>query len=156
MSRIDWRDIEEDPITYTRGISYTGGDWVQWTPTLTGSTTSPTGYTSNGYYTIILGMAVVTAHIVVGASWSAGSGFYAIPAPVNPAPMSPGYVNYAGSGYLYDASTDDPYTFHVQANATGNVLNLIATGTQSAVTGTYPFTFAVNDRIHFKAEYPIL
>jgi hypothetical protein len=154
--RIQWSKLKDNPESFVQDISSTGGDWVPWEPVIIGSVTSPSGYDAVGHYTVTHGYCIAVAQIVMSAGWSAGSGSYSVNAPVAPGALEDILFNYAGTGYLYDSGTDDVYSAHLHADSTNRVIALVATGTQSSVTGTYPFTWGVNDRIHFMAQYAIL
>ena len=57
--------------------------WTSYTPTLTASTTNPTGWTQTGYYMQVGKLVVAKFVVTAGASFTAGSGTYQIRLPVN-------------------------------------------------------------------------
>ena len=128
------------------------GAWTAYTPTVTASTTNPTGHTAVGAYIRIGKMVVCRVRVTFAAT--AGSGTYSFTAPLAIATIgSIGWPH--GSASLYDASTgkffggavspanNTTFQVWVQKDSTGLVW----------AQATDPLTMDANDMVQFTAIY---
>lgn len=151
-----------EPMRFLRNLSRTGGEWVPWTPTLLATVSNPTmgDSVSEGMYTIVNKTCRAFAHILVGSSFSAGSGPYYFIPPVAPKVAATAYW-LVGQGYIFDASLADLYVVQVQQHPpggiSGGVMALLTPSTTNiSVSGTNPFTIAAGDSISVEFEYQII
>ena len=128
--------------------------WTAYTPTLTASTTNPTGWTQTGYYMQAGKLVHVKGTLTAGGAMTAGSGTYRIALPVN-AQTALGSAVLEGSTYLYDNSTGNAYSIAVPYAANAAYIQLVyGTGGTGAFVGhNAPWVWAASDTIQFAFSY---
>ncbi len=127
------------------------GEWTDYTPTWTATTTNPTigNGTIVGRYSRIQNLILVQFNITFGSTTAKGSGQYRISVPVTAAAtLSPYAV--LGSGYLLDASAASVWTTAILVpNSATTIVGMKITGVgYGDVTDTNPFTFTIGDEIN--------
>ena len=124
--------------------------FVSYTPTLTASTTNPTGWTQTGYYTQVGKLVLVKFKLTAGASMTAGTGAYRMALPVA-ANVTIGTSTVGGVVEAWDNSlsswgTPKPL---IRDSASSVVAFMYPatwpTGTQTEVGAAAPWTWAAND-----------
>ncbi len=131
------------------------GIWTAYTPTLTGSSSNPTGYTASGEY--IVQNDVVHGHFSITTGAGSGGGQYYVSCPVTPN-TSIAY-RAMGIGKVYDASTGNTALVMVRLDNTNARFQLVyATalpGPESTIGQTTPWTWAAGDGINGQFSYRI-
>jgi hypothetical protein len=137
------------------GWEFSVGPRTTVTPTLTAATTNPTmgtGAERYGWWAYGPGPSVsYNWFIKFGTSPNAGSGAYAISAPIPCATVYAGGHPAVGTVMLADASTG---TFTVNAAYIGNGASTIAMVGSAPVTSTFPWTWAAGDYLAGSITYP--
>jgi hypothetical protein len=131
-------------------------DWVDYTPTLTASTTNPTNWTQDARWTRIGDVGIVRFRLMAGASMTAGSGTYRIALPAN-GNTSP--VAGVGTALIYDASTGATRLGELRVADTAYLtIGYPATwgGALATVTHAAPWTWAADDQIRGTFTYEIV
>ena len=129
--------------------------WSAYTPTLTASTTNPTGWTATGYYMRAGKLVVCRFMLTAGAGVTAGSGQYRIALPANSTTTQP----YAlGAADLFDSSTGNGCTsaqVYISAStyATIRYTSAYPVGAAIVVGATAPWTWAASDTIWGQITY---
>jgi hypothetical protein len=160
--RLQWKKIQDDPVSFVDDLSRTGGDWIPWDPVIEAGTTDPTpgDSTINGLLTVNQGTAIVLMEYVIGSTFAGGTGGYFMIPPVKSAQVKDGFYLYGGKGMIYDTSADDTFDFHVRLAPPDVVpegrFEFILSGTSSSFSGTTPITLATGDIIYFQVQYPIM
>jgi hypothetical protein len=151
-----WRsDLTSEQIwdgTAWQPIGY--GALTAYTPSLIGSTTSPTlgtGSVRNGSYFQLGKLVIANAHIKFGSSGTAaGSGFYMISLPVAPKSIGSG-LRQVGSLWAYDDSGNDYEDGAVIVDGSNTRVQMMVAGTWAS--NSVPWTWAANDLIGMQITY---
>ena len=129
-----------------------GAAWVDYTPTLTASTTNPTlgtGSSATGRYGQINKIICGQGQINFGtAGVVAGSGFYFVSLPITA--QSSGKV--IGQFQFYDSSALAVYLGTVISDTTTRAL-MYYNNPASVTTNSQPFTWAASDFIRYTFQY---
>jgi hypothetical protein len=146
-----------NPFPFTSGQVLTAaqmngiGEWTDYTPTWTATTTNPTIGNGQivGRYARVQNLVLVQFNIIGGSTTNKGSGQYRISLPVTAAATLSQYA-VVGSGYLLDASAGSVWTtaIMVPASSTTTVGIKITGASFGDVTDTNPFTFTNGDEIN--------
>lgn len=135
----------------------TTGQWSNWTPSWTGLTVG-NGTLNYARYAVIGSTVHFRLEFVWGSTTSASGGI-SFTLPTNTAAGGSNGIP-AGSARLQDSSASTSYEGELwTAPAGGNTCSLLATAVGGSrlyyvsVTGTDPFTFAVNDAITVCGTY---
>lgn len=155
--------LKKNPARFVRNLSRTGGDIALWTPVLEATTTDPTMGDSVVYgdYTITMKKCFANLFIVIGSSFSAGTGSWFFAPPVDALlPAADSIFPTVGGGYLFDTSGTDLYTAHCQLiprNGTNaGMIELLTPSTTSYQVGpTNPFTWATGDSISLELAFNV-
>jgi hypothetical protein len=145
-----------DPLTrpeWRAGVNQVlGGLWTPYTPVLTASTTSPSGWTATGGWYRMGATVVARFALTAGASVSAGSGTYRVSLPVDAtAPGAGGFL--VGRAGMYDDSAGarasvDLYLLNgVSTYVEGRYPATWPNGANTSVSNSAPWTWAANDQI---------
>jgi len=129
--------------------------WTAYTPTLTASTTNPTGWTTTGYYCQVGKLVVCKFRVMAGASMTTGTGTYRVALPVAANTSSVPDVD-AGIVVGYDASPGNFAMFNAYVtNASYVQFGYAAThlGAFTAVGNASPWTWANTDFIRGTLTY---
>lgn len=125
------------------------GEWISWTPTVSQSS-NVTFTTVYAKYTRFGKTIVAQAHLSVTGTGSAGTGI-TVSAPVQMV-VSNGPV--LGSGFFYDASTNNIYNLTTIASTATNIGFFSDLTGASSLFGTSPsIGAAASDQIRFTAMY---
>lgn len=135
------------------------GRWIDYTPTLTASTTNPTNWTQTGYYTLSGKTAHAKFALTAGGSMTAGSGYYQVALPATAASDYPSRTP-IGVVILYDSSTSNTGLVWPQLNASKSYARLNYTSTApfggwTATSNTVPWTWAASDEINGTLTYEV-
>ena len=129
-----------------------GAAWVDFTPTLTASTTNPTlgtGSSATGRYGQVNKIVCGQGQINFGtAGVSGGSGFYFVSLPITA--QSTGKV--IGQIQFFDASTVGVYIGTLISDTTTRALMYVG-NPASPTSNTAPFTWAASDFIRYTFQY---
>lgn len=125
--------------------------WTSYTPTLTATTTNPTGWTQTGYYMRTGKLIACRFSIVAGASMTAGSGYYQVALPAAAASSYPG-ATAIGLVIMSDASSGNIGQAWAQLNAGPSLVRLnyaaaYPVGGWTATNPAGPWAWAANDSI---------
>lgn len=128
------------------------GEWTDYTPTWTATTTNPTVGNGSvvGRYARVQNLVMVQFKITFASTTNKGSGQYKISLPVT-ADTVLGTYGVLGSGYIIDASIGNAYTSVVLVDITSTTtvrFKITGTGNFGDVSDTSPMTFADGDEIH--------
>ena len=137
-----------DPLTrpeWRAGVNQVlGGFWTPYTPIVTASTTSPSGWVTTGGWYRVGATVVARFALTAGSSVSAGSGTYRVSLPVDA--MTGDHV--AGTVWLLDSSTGNAWNAQAWIAAAGYAqIRYGAGGVGASVTGAAPWTWASGDTI---------
>lgn len=125
-----------------------GGFWAAWptfTPTISASTTPPTGWTTTGAYWQFGKLVLARGGFTYGAGTAAvGSLRFGLPVTAATGGWCLGIVtlNNSGTGYWYGAEL-----------ASTTYLNAVAPGAYAVVTGASPFTPGASDFYRYFVAY---
>jgi hypothetical protein len=125
--------------------------WISYTPTLTASTTNPTGWTQTGYYMQVGKLVTCKFKLTAG---TAGSGNYRIALPIN-ASVNVADID-AGVIVGYDASPGNFALFNAYIANTAYIQMGYSTtylGAFVGVSNTGPWTWATGDFIRGTITY---
>lgn len=131
--------------------------WISYTPTISATTTAPTGWTQNGVYTQVGKIVIVKFHLTCNGN--AGSGNYKITLPITARNTSGSSIADVGVGIglIYDSSsTNQMYCqFYIpNTDASYCYLNYQSSLTGLAlVTNAAPWTWAASDFIRGQIQY---
>lgn len=118
--------------------------WSAYTPTLTASTTNPTGWTQTGYYMQAGKLVIARFYVAAGGSMTAGSGTYRVALPVAAnmtAQQQPGNV------LAWDTSAGNAAQALALISAS-TYAQLLLPGTAGFVSHAVPWTWASGDYLN--------
>lgn len=127
--------------------------WTSYTPTLTASSSNPTGWTQTGYYMQAGKLIHVKGTLTAGGSMTKGSGTYRVALPVNANTTLTNAI-VEGTFYLYDnsgAGRSDVVGYI--ANTAYAQMLYAAGGAPAVIADTVPWTWAASDIIQFAFTY---
>lgn len=125
--------------------------WGTWTPTLTATTTNPTGWTQTGYWAQAGKLVLCRFTLTAGQSMTPGSGYYEVALPRTPASTYPGLAS-IGDVVLYDSSSAQIGRVMAQLNTDAGKVRLqygaaAPFGAWTAVAHNAPWAWAAGDVI---------
>jgi len=147
-----------DPLTkpeWRAGVNQVlGSSWTAYTPVLTASTTSPTGWTTTGRYYRVGALIVCSGVLTAGTSATSGSGDYRIWLPVA-ADTTVGANQIIGTVLMYDSSANLAWTGTARVNGNADYPQVVfgAGSTFGGLAATSPWTWAAGDWISFHFTY---
>ena len=141
------------PGTWTE-IGGVAATWSAFTPTLTGSTTNPSGLAViSGRQLQQGGLVFVRAYLGYGAAPTVGSGDFRMSLPVQPSAATAWDAGFLPGGMLYDSSTTTAVMLYPRLDSANTRVTFF-----SELDGvTLPCTsMAANDQIHLAFFYEAL